>query len=89
MQRSSSPADAARTMLRDLVEADDLARRLDETAPGAVALEGGGDALVRLHGRRTGALFWSVSPLPEELWLAIADEHQAPHRANLGSSEDI
>lgn len=84
MQRSSSSADAVRAMLRDLVEADDLARRLDETASGAVALEGGGDALVRLHGRRTGAWFWSAALLSEELWLAMADEHQAPHRANLG-----
>lgn len=84
MQRSSSSADAVRTMLRDLVEADDLARRLDETAPGVVALEGGGDALVRLHGRRTGAWFWSLGPMPPELWEALARENNERHRVAVG-----
>jgi hypothetical protein len=86
MPRSSSPADAVRVMLRDLVEADDLARRLDETAPGTVALEGGGaQALVAARGHPTGAWFWSISPVPESLWERMADEHQQVSRA---SSED-
>lgn len=60
--------------LRDLREAERLARSLEGTAPGVVALEGGGDALVSLHGRPTGALFWRLDPFPEELWEAMARE---------------
>jgi hypothetical protein len=40
-----------------------------------VALEGGGDELVRLHGGPTGAWFWQLHPSPEALWGAMAFEH--------------
>jgi hypothetical protein len=71
--------------LRDLREAADLSRRLEETAPGTVALEGGGDALVRLLGRPTGAQFWGLRPFPSELWEAMAREANEGHRVNAGS----
>ena len=41
--------------------------------------------IAALHGGPTRALFWSLRPMPEELWCAMAAEHQAPHRANLGN----
>jgi hypothetical protein len=61
--------------LRDLRAAEDLARCLEATAPGVVMLEGGGDALVRRHGRPTGAGFWTLQPFPEPFWEAMAREH--------------
>lgn len=70
--------------LRDLREAERLARSLEGTAPGIVALEGGGDALVRLHGRPTGAWFWRLDPFPLDLWEAMAGEHAEGQRASSG-----
>lgn len=61
--------------LRDLRAAEDLARCLEQTAPGVVMLEGGGDALVRQFGRPTCAGFWTLQPFPELLWEAMAREH--------------
>jgi len=66
--------------LRDLREAGRLARSLEGTAPGTAALYGGGDELVRLHGRPTGALFWRLDPFPLDLWEAMAAEHAEGHR---------
>ena len=71
-------------MIRDLMAPDDLASRLEGTAPRAVEAEGGGAALVALYGSPTGALFWVLRPMPEALWEAMAGEHQAPHRGNVG-----
>ncbi len=71
-------------MLRDLLAVDSLALRLVETAPKAVEASGGAATLVALYGAPTGALFWSLRPMPVDLWCAMADEHQAPHRANMG-----
>lgn len=82
--RSSSSDSVALGMLRDLLAVDSLALRLTETAPKAVEASGGGANLVALYGAPTGALFWSLRPMPEELWSAMAVEHQAPHRANMG-----
>jgi hypothetical protein len=67
--------------LRDLREAERLARSAEATAPGAVALAGGGDELVRLYGSPTGAGFWRLVGLPEELWCAMAAEHAEAARA--------
>jgi hypothetical protein len=63
--------------LRDLKAAEALARSLEQTAPGVVELEGGGDELVRQLGRPTGALFWALQPFPPDLWEAMAREHIA------------
>lgn len=71
--------------LRDLRAAEHLARSLEGTAPGAVALEGGGDELVHRYGRPTGALFWSLDPFPSELWEAMAFEQAEGTR---GSADD-
>lgn len=84
MARSSQSTDHVLTMLRDLVAAEALVTSLEETAPAAVAALGGAHALVASRGRRTGAWFWSVAPLPNALWEEMAGEHQAPHRANAG-----
>lgn len=71
-------------MLRDLLAVDDLALRLEQTAPKAVDVAGGAAKLVALHGAPTGALFWSLRPMPEDLWCAMAAEQQAAHRVNAG-----
>jgi hypothetical protein len=71
-------------MLRELLAVESLALRLIETAPKAVEVLGGAATLVELYGAPTGARFWSLRSLPEELWSAMAAEHQAPHRANMG-----
>lgn len=85
MARSSPSIDIAMTMLRDLIAAEALASSLVATAPLAVAELGGAQALVAARGRRTGAWFWSVAPLPDATWEKMADEHQALHRANVGN----
>lgn len=71
-------------MLRDLLAADDLASRLEATAPRAVEAEGGGAALVALYGSPTGAMFWVLRPMPEAFWEAMASECQAKHRVSVG-----
>ena len=81
--RSSSDS-VARQMLRDLLAVDSLALRLSETAPKTVDASGGAATLVALYGAPTGALFWSLRPMPEDLWCAMAAEHQARHRGNRG-----
>lgn len=84
MARSSPSTDVAIVMLRDLVAAETLASSLAATAPVAVAEAGGAQALVAKHGHRTGAWFWSITPVEGSLWEKLADEHQAKHRANAG-----
>lgn len=89
MARSSKSTEvdahaSVRAMLRDLVAAGNLARSLEETAPGTVALYGGGDALVAAYGRPTGAWFWSLRPCPEELWTSMATEANERHRVCAG-----
>lgn len=84
MPRSFPSTDIAMTMLRNLMAAEALADSLAATAPAAVAEAGGANSLVASMGHPTGALFWSISPVPAELWERMADEHQVPHRANLG-----
>lgn len=86
MARSSPSTDVVAAMLRDLVAAEALASSLSSTAPLAVAAAGGAHALVATCGRRTGAWFWSVAPVPAALWERMADEHQAPHRSNAGDA---
>jgi hypothetical protein len=89
MARSSRSTDAVATMLRDLVEAEALAGTLAATAPRAIAAAGGAHALVAERGHPTGAWFWSISPVPDSLWEALADEHQTPHRSNPGDDQPI
>jgi hypothetical protein len=86
MARSSQSTDVVMTMLRDLVEAEALTGTLAATAPLAVAEAGGAHALVAERGRRTGAWFWSIAPMPAILWERMAEEHQAPHRSNSGDA---
>jgi len=71
-------------MLRDLIAVGVLAESLTATAPQAVAEAGGAEKLIAAHGRRTGAWFWTLAPMPDGLWERMAEEHQAPHRANAG-----
>ncbi|MBG0811870.1 hypothetical protein IY145_21205 [Methylosinus sp. H3A] len=73
-------------MLRDLAAADALVRALKRTAPRAVAAAGGAAALVAWCGAPTGAQFWSLRPFPERLWEAMAGEHQAASRSNVGDN---
>lgn len=74
----------AMAMIRDLMAPDDLASRLEATAPRSVEAEGGAASLVALYGSPTGALFWLLRPMPEALWEAMASEAQAAHRGNEG-----
>ncbi|WDR03092.1 hypothetical protein PSQ19_02500 [Devosia algicola] len=71
-------------MLRDLMAVEVLAASLTATAPLAIAAAGGAHQLVARYGHPTGAWFWSIRPMPEALWVAMAEEHQAPHRGNDG-----
>lgn len=71
-------------MLRDLWAVEALTVSLEVTAPITIAAVGGGDHLVANYGQPTGAWFWAIRPMPEELWLRMANENQARHRANLG-----
>lgn len=82
MARSSPSTDVAATMLRDLVAVGTLAKSLDATAPQAVAEAGGAQKLIAAYGRRTGAWFWTVAPMPDGLWERMAEEHQAAHRSD-------
>lgn len=82
--RSSSSDSVARQMLRDLLAVDSLALRLTETAPNTIEASGGAATLVALYAAPTGARFWSLRPMPADLWCAMAAEQQAPHRANMG-----
>lgn len=86
MPRSSRSAENVQRMLRDLMAAEALAASLEATAPVAVAEAGGAHALVAAMGHPTGAWFWMIRPMPEALWVAMAEEHQATHRANAGDS---
>jgi hypothetical protein len=71
-------------MLRDLVAVEVLAASLTATAPTTVAAAGGAHQLVARLGQPSGAWFWAIRPMPETLWVAMAEEHQAKHRANSG-----
>jgi hypothetical protein len=84
MAQSSQSTENAQRMLRDLLAVEALAEVLTATAPIAIAAAGGAHQLVARHGSPTGAWFWSIKPMPEALWAAMADEHQAVHRANAG-----
>lgn len=86
MARSSPSTDVVVAMLRDLMAAETLASSLAATAPVAVAEAGGAQVFVAERGRRTGAWFWSVAPLPDALWERMADEHQAAYRSNVGEA---
>ncbi|MCA3657045.1 MAG: hypothetical protein IOB85_09280 [Methylobacterium sp.] len=77
MANSSKSTDAARAMLRNLEAAEALAATLTATAPITMAAAGGADQLVASYGQPTGALFWSIQPMPEPLWEQMAAEHQA------------
>lgn len=77
MANSSKSTEVARDMLRNLAAAEALAETLTATAPITMAASGGADQLVARLGRPTGALFWSIQPMPEGLWEQMAAEHQA------------
>lgn len=77
MANSSKSTDAARAMLRNLEAAEALAATLTATAPITMAASGGADQLVARLGMPTGASFWSIQPMPEQLWEQMAAEHQA------------
>ncbi len=84
MATSPQSTDIAQRMLRNLLAVDALVKSLEETAPQTVSAAGGAQLLVSKFGRPTGAWFWSLRPKQELLWINMADEHQARHRANLG-----
>lgn len=87
MARSFRSTEAVQQMLRNLMAAEALTGRLTATAPRTIAEAGGAHALVAALGHPTGAWFWSISPIPADLWERMADEHQAEHRSNAGYQE--
>lgn len=86
MAQSSQSTENVQRMLRDLMAAEALAASLTATAPIAIAAAGGAHQLVAKYGQPTGAWFWSIKPMPEALWVEMAEEHHAPHRSNPGSA---
>ena len=86
MAQSSQSTENVQRMLRDLMAVEALAASLTATAPLAIAAAGGAHQLVARYGSPTGAWFWAIKPMPEALWVAMAEEHQARHRANAGDS---
>jgi len=86
MAQSSQSTENAQRMLRDLMVAEALAASLNATAPLAVEAAGGAHQLVARLGQPSGAWFWTIRPMPEALWVAMAEEHQSTHRANAGDS---
>jgi hypothetical protein len=84
MANSSKSTEAARDMLRTLAAAEALAATLTATAPITMAASGGADQLVASLGKPTGALFWSIQPMPEDLWEQMAAEHQSRIGTNAG-----
>jgi hypothetical protein len=86
MAKSSQSTNNVRAMLRDLVAVETLVASLAATAPIAIAAAGGVHLLVANHGQPTGAWFWSIKSMPENLWVQIAEEHQAKHRTNTGEA---
>ena len=86
MARSSRSTDTVQQMLRDLMAAEALTGTLAATAPRTIAEAGGAQALVASMGHPTGAWFWSISPVPVDLWERMADEHQQASRASSGDA---
>lgn len=84
MARSSRSTENAQRMLRDLMAVEALAESLTATAPLAIAAAGGAHQLVARYGSPTGAWFWAIKPMPEALWVAMAEEHQASQRGSSG-----
>lgn len=87
--RSSSKANAATRLLRDLMAAEDLIARLDATAPDTCRRHGGAQAMLAGFGGAITCIgFWSLdfgAALDGvALWEEIAAEHQAAHRGNGG-----
>lgn len=87
MAHSSRSTENVQRMLRDLMAAEALAKVLTATAPIAIAAAGGAHQLIAGHGQPTGAWFWSIKPMPEALWVAMAEENQAGHRGNAGEKD--
>lgn len=84
MARSFRSTETLQQMLRDLMAAEALTGTLAVTAPRTMTEVGGAQELVAAHGHPTGAWFWSISPVPVDLWERMADEHQTMHRVNGG-----
>lgn len=84
MVRSSQSTETVQQMLRDLMAAEALTGTLVATAPRTIAEAGGAQALVASMGHPTGAWFWSISPVPVDLWERMAGEHQQVSRASSG-----
>jgi hypothetical protein len=80
----SQSTENALIILRDLVAVETLVASLTATAPIAIAAAGGAQQLVARYGQPTGAWFWSIKSMPEILWVQMAEENQARHRANVG-----
>lgn len=87
--RSSSKANAATRLLRDLMAAEDLVARLDATAPETCRRHGGGQAMLAGFGGAITCIgYWRLEfgAAPEGIafWEEMAAEHQAVHRGNAG-----
>ncbi|MFG1364117.1 hypothetical protein [Xanthobacter versatilis] len=86
MARSFRSTDTVQQMLRNLMAAEALTGTLTATAPRTMTEAGGAQALVAAHGHPIGAWFWSISPVPVDLWERMAEEHQQASRASSGDT---
>jgi hypothetical protein len=84
MAKSSQSTENVYAILRDLVAVEALVASLSVTAPIVIATAGSAQQLVARYGLPTGAWFWSIKSMPENLWVQMAEEHQARHRVNSG-----
>lgn len=87
--RSSSKANAATRLLRDLVAAEDLIARLDATAPETCRRHGGAQSMLAGFGGAITCIgYWRLDfvTTPDGVWLweEMAAEHQSHHRGNTG-----
>ncbi|WP_292617556.1 hypothetical protein [Nitrobacter sp. 62-23] len=87
--RSSSKANAAKRLLRDLIAAEDLIARLDATAPETCRRHRGAQKMLTGFGGVVTCIgYWrlELGAAPEgiALWEEMAAEHQAVHRGNAG-----
>lgn len=83
--RSTPRPSAILGMLRDLAAVETFSHHLEAAAPEAVRAAGGAATLVAAYGRPSGARFWTLARVPQDVWESMARENQEPYRGN-GSS---
>lgn len=87
LRSDEKPRSAAQTLLFDLLRAENLAARLEATAPRTCARHGGALALVARYGEPTGVGFWTLefgNAEADAIILEMTAEHGEMSRGNRG-----